>query len=159
MQELIAPYEVDFFDKGWSQRGKKRDMVEILSAIMNIDKATLLDADNLPNVLIAHVGYPGPHTVKPRELKIELTGCWAYSTSICFIYTENGKRLSFVCKKSLFKARQTIYPSSHRAARGTVFGLKTFSLLHRYYFKIEAKWSGYPIPPSRRQELSDQHGR
>ena len=50
---MVAPGNVFFYDKDWHYRGKKAEMVDTLRTITNIDEDTLLDADNLPNVLIA----------------------------------------------------------------------------------------------------------
>ncbi|KXX80337.1 Vegetative incompatibility protein HET-E-1 [Madurella mycetomatis] len=41
LQELIAPREVLFFDKGWGYRGSKRDLAGLLSLITGIPEALL----------------------------------------------------------------------------------------------------------------------
>lgn len=41
LQELIAPREVLFFDKGWAYRGSKRDLAQLLSLITGIPEALL----------------------------------------------------------------------------------------------------------------------
>jgi hypothetical protein len=55
LQELIAPYEVHFYDSGWNFRGTREQLAKSLSNITKIDMIHFeyLYLDDLPNIPVA----------------------------------------------------------------------------------------------------------
>ena len=53
LQELIAPGNVLFFDKGWNLRGSKVDLVDHLSNITGINQAVLRHEQSLTSIAVA----------------------------------------------------------------------------------------------------------
>ena len=53
LQELIAPNDVRFYDRDWNYRGSKRDLVDRLTEITQIDQAVLLKHRPLSSVIVA----------------------------------------------------------------------------------------------------------
>ncbi|KAH8896515.1 HET-domain-containing protein [Thozetella sp. PMI_491] len=53
LQELIAPRNVEFYDRDWTLRGTKRQLEDRIHEITRIDKAVLLNQDALGTVPVA----------------------------------------------------------------------------------------------------------
>jgi hypothetical protein len=51
LQELLSPREVSFYDASWKFRGKRGDLLEIISEITHIDPAYLQNTETLPDRL------------------------------------------------------------------------------------------------------------
>ncbi|KAK4225685.1 putative vegetative incompatibility HET containing-domain protein [Podospora fimiseda] len=53
LQELIAPSDVVFYDRTWKPRGSKNELCDVIHAITDIDKDTLMWPGKLPRIPIA----------------------------------------------------------------------------------------------------------
>ncbi|KAK4038396.1 heterokaryon incompatibility protein-domain-containing protein [Parachaetomium inaequale] len=53
LQELIAPREVEFYDKSWTMRGTKAFLQSDVASITNINESVLSDSDKLSIIPVA----------------------------------------------------------------------------------------------------------
>ncbi|KAH8594000.1 heterokaryon incompatibility protein-domain-containing protein [Bisporella sp. PMI_857] len=53
LQELIAPYEVDFFDQNWYPRGSKKHLLDEISTVTGINSTVLTHSSPLSSVTVA----------------------------------------------------------------------------------------------------------
>lgn len=91
LQELIAPSQIDFFDREWSLRTTKRDSVELLSDITGIDIEILGHGRPLSSVPVAQrmSWAAGRRTTKIEDLAYCLFGI--FDVNMPLLYGEEEK--------------------------------------------------------------------
>jgi hypothetical protein len=91
LQELIAPENVIFFDRGWNLRGSKVDLIKPLSMITGINPAVLRHEKSLASVAVAQKMSWAAHreTTRIEDTAYCLLGI--FDVHMALLYGEEGK--------------------------------------------------------------------
>ncbi|KAK7462393.1 hypothetical protein VKT23_007992 [Stygiomarasmius scandens] len=91
LQELLAPSNVIFFDKSWTQIGTKWDLHNVITAITGIPTRVLLDGD-IRNISIAKRMSWAAHRQTTREEDRAYSLMGIFGVNMPPIYGEGGER-------------------------------------------------------------------
>lgn len=92
LQELVAPKNVIFFDKGWNVKGDKEDLQQVLTARTKIDVDFLLHRQNLSRASISQrmSWFAGRGTTVPEDTAYCLLGL--FGVHMPLLYGEGKER-------------------------------------------------------------------
>ena len=91
LQELIAPAKVEFYDEGWSFRGTKSELSDIITGITGISTKVLQDADSLFSLSVAQRMSWAANRVTTRVEDIAYCLLGIFDVNMPMLYGEGTK--------------------------------------------------------------------
>lgn len=153
LQELIAPYELNFFDQNWKLRGNKQDFLNEISGITGISPIVLSHAAPLSSIPVAMRMSWAAHrqTTKAEDIAYSLLGI--FDVNMPLLYGEGSRAftrlqeeiIKSTCDLSIFA--WTAAPSQNGQYTGRYSGIlakspKEFSSCKRIIKTKESRFLG-----------------